>query len=285
MARRVRYFFSGEAPSDGRVLSVAPEKASVSHLLNLLSSFVDTTLFVPHVFCGEEDAFVPLDSFANDSLPIGIHPNGSLDVRLHPASRPVPGSAGLLCDSASASDLGGGFFGVGIVRGSSARNHGTVWRTALQLGAAFTFTVGTPYSRKVEGSADLYKTSRQIPCISYADEDALAAAGVVGADWVAVEYGGEPLSKFVHPRRAMYLLGAERGGLAPELVARCRYHVTVDVVPGRPASMNVAAAAAVVLWDRTVKERQGHDAEPTILPGDTPKETVSAVSDGTSVVL
>lgn len=257
MSRRVRYYFFGEEPSNGRLLSPCPQPLTVSSLVSSLSSVVDSSAFIPHIFSPLDDAFISLDTVREDTLPKSISPTGSLDVRLHPVLSPPPASAILSCDSSSAAHLSGGFFGVGIVRGTSATNHGTVWRTALQLGASFTFTVGAPYSRKVEGGADLYKTPRQIPCIAYADEDAMAASSVVGADWVAVEYGGEPLSGFVHPRRAMYLLGAEREGLSPELVARCRYHVAIDVAPGRPASMNVAAASAVVLWDRNVKERKG----------------------------
>eukprot|EP01047_Picozoa_sp_COSAG01_P129466 COSAG01_NODE_58919_length_303_cov_0.759804_1_plen_52_part_10 len=37
---------------------------------------------------------------------------------------------------------GDGFFGIGIVHGKSRANQGTLWRSAYQLGAAFTFTVG-----------------------------------------------------------------------------------------------------------------------------------------------
>ena len=35
-----------------------------------------------------------------------------------------------------------GYFGIGIVRGKTAGNAGVLWRSAAQLGAAFTFTRG-----------------------------------------------------------------------------------------------------------------------------------------------
>ena len=34
-----------------------------------------------------------------------------------------------------------GYFGIGILGGKNEANQGTLWRSAWQLGAAFTFTV------------------------------------------------------------------------------------------------------------------------------------------------
>lgn len=248
----VRYYFAGEPASNGRILhlpyppSSAPTAAA---LLDLLSATVDLTHFTPHVHSSLHDAWAPLT--LDHLLPAAAR---RLDVRLHATATRSPPAADpplVTCDSSAL--LSASFFGVGIVRGVSAANHGSVWRTALQLGAAFTFTVGAPYSRRVEGGADVYKAARSIPCVAYADETALDAARVVGAEYVAVEYGGESLAGFAHPRRAVYLLGGEKEGLDAGIVQRCKHHVSIGVAEGRPASLNVAAAAAIVLWDRKVK--------------------------------
>ena len=48
--------------------------------------------------------------------------------------------------------------------------------------------------------------------------EAFASSAPHGAQWVAVEMGGMPLESFVHPPRAVYLLGSEDHGLSPTLV-------------------------------------------------------------------
>ena len=40
-----------------------------------------------------------------------------------------------------------GFFGIGIVAGKTAGNTGTLWRSAYQLGASFTFTIGARHAK------------------------------------------------------------------------------------------------------------------------------------------
>ena len=44
-----------------------------------------------------------------------------------------------------------GYFGVGIVGGKNEANQGTLWRSAYQLGAAFTYTVGARFDEIQRG--------------------------------------------------------------------------------------------------------------------------------------
>jgi tRNA(Leu) C34 or U34 (ribose-2'-O)-methylase TrmL len=245
-----RFYYRGEEPSSGRLLRV-PDGTSVCEALGVA---VDLMRFDPHVFSSCEDAFVPL-------LPDGAldggdeRGRGRRDICLFPSvgdkgyrkDTAVPETA---LDCVSEGTVSSSFYGIGIVRSKSAANHGTIWRTALQLNAAYTFTIGQSYSAKVEACADLYKTHRCIPCIAYRDEVAFAAGSPVGAAWVAVEYGGVDLTDFVHPKRAVYLLGAEVEGLPSSLVRMCTHHVSISMPAGRPPSMNVAAAASIVMYDR-----------------------------------
>jgi len=92
-----------------------------------------------------------------------------------------------------------------------------------------------------------------MPCFGYESVSAFAASAPVDAQWVAIEYGGQPLAHFRHPKRAVYILGSEDAGLPPALVARAHHHVSIPTAPGRPASLNVAAAGAIVMWDRLLK--------------------------------
>ncbi len=67
---------------------------------------------------------------------------------------------------------------------------------------------------------------------------------------IGVEYGmGESLATFQHPRHAVYVLGPEDGGIPAGIRTRCWRFVHI---PTRHC-LNVAAAAATVMWDRTLK--------------------------------
>lgn len=158
----------------------------------------------------------------------------------------------LICDSSSTT-LTGSWFGIGIIRGKTASNHGTLWRSALQFGASLTFTIGKRYEKKTEGSADVFKTHRQIPCIGYEDVGSFMSNAPIDAQIVVVEYGGVDLCDFVHPKRALYVLGSEDCGVPPALVARAPCHVSIPTAEDRPASLNVAAAGAIILYDRHSK--------------------------------
>ncbi|KAL3897629.1 MAG: hypothetical protein SGPRY_013014, partial [Prymnesium sp.] len=141
-----------------------------------------------------------------------------------------------------------GYFAVGIVRGKKAENHGTVWRSAYQMGAAFTFTIGARFSRQ---AADTTESWKEVPAFHFADFDGFALSAPFGAQMVAVEMGGTPLHEFVHPTRAVYLLGAEDGGLSSAVCRAAHHRITIPSV--RTASFNVAVAASIVMYDRLCK--------------------------------
>jgi tRNA C32,U32 (ribose-2'-O)-methylase TrmJ len=60
-----------------------------------------------------------------------------------------------------------------------------------------------------------------------------------------VAHGGEPLGEMTAP--VTVCLGAERGGLTPEVLDACERRVTIPLRPAAAESLNVAAAAAIVL--------------------------------------
>jgi len=57
----------------------------------------------------------------------------------------------------------------------------------------------------------------------------------------------KPLSKFTHPERACYLLGAEDHGLPANVLEACHHLVQID---GLRMCLNVAVAGSMVLYDR-----------------------------------
>jgi tRNA G18 (ribose-2'-O)-methylase SpoU len=138
-----------------------------------------------------------------------------------------------------------GFFEIGIYRGKTPANVGTLWRSAYQLGASGIFTVGRRYPQQ---ASDTVKAHRHIPLREFLDLEALLAAQPYGCPIVAVEMGGRSLQSFVHPERAIYLLGAEDNGIPASALARCQHVVSLPSV--RTQSYNVSVAGSLVMYDR-----------------------------------
>lgn len=141
-----------------------------------------------------------------------------------------------------------GFFEIGIFHGKAEVNLGTLWRSAYQLGAAGIFTIGRRYKMQ---SSDTYKSWRHIPLRQYNTIDELVEALPNACPLIGIEMGGHSLSKFTHPERACYLLGAEDHGLPDSIIQRC--HRLVSLEAARTASFNVAVAGSIVMYDRLVK--------------------------------
>lgn len=141
-----------------------------------------------------------------------------------------------------------GFFEIGIYRGKTPANVGTLWRSAYQMGAAGIFTVGKRYPKQATDTVHAY---RHIPCREFEDFESLLYGLPYDCPLVAVEMGGRPLQSFKHPERAVYLLGAEDHGIPQELLKRCHHVVSLPAV--RTASYNVAVAGSLVMYDRLVK--------------------------------
>jgi|SRR5215471_21570765 len=142
---------------------------------------------------------------------------------------------------------GRGFFTVGIHQPKRSDNVGSLWRSASLYGAALVFTVGARYTRQ---GSDTPNTPAHVPLIHFADVEDLVAHLPHGCPLVGVELDEQarPLSNYVHPARAAYLLGAEDHGLPPAVLKRC--HELVQIECPASWSMNVACAGTVILWDR-----------------------------------
>lgn len=267
-------------PTDGTHLYSDPPalpEVPLTAVQAALNDEFNPSSYIPHVFDRAAECFVPLSSLATRTYTAypAASPNRlpRIDVKLVSAftstsvcaaapSSPRDLAHRLTCNSSDA-PLTGSWFGIGILRGKTAANHGTLWRSALQFGASMTFTIGARYVRRVEGGADVYKTLRQIPCLPYPDVAAFMAGSPVDAVVVVVEYGGVDLAHFVHPKRALYVLGSEDCGVPPALVARAQCHVAVPTADDRPSSLNVAATGAIVMYDRFVKLQRARQDEAT----------------------
>lgn len=141
-----------------------------------------------------------------------------------------------------------GYFGIGVYQVKRSQNVGMLWRSAYQLGAAFLFTTGTRYKPT---SDDVFKSWQHVPLFRYDTFEQMTDTAAYNCMIVGIEMGGETLPDFVHPTRAVYLLGAEDGGLPNEIAARCHRVISIPAI--RRASYNVAVAGTLVMYDRMVK--------------------------------
>ncbi len=140
------------------------------------------------------------------------------------------------------------FFAIGIYKPKTEHNIGSLWRTAYILGAQYIFLIDKRYERQ---ATDVLCTWSRIPLFQFKTFEEFYNAIPYNSRLVGVELDdkAEILEKFEHPRRGIYLLGAEDGGL-PNVV-RDKCHQLVKL-PGS-YSMNVAVTGSIVLYDRLAK--------------------------------
>ncbi len=141
-----------------------------------------------------------------------------------------------------------GYFGIGIQNGKTPENLGVLWRSAQNLGASFIFTIGNRYHKQ---ACDTHKAVGAMPYFHYKTFEDFYKNLPKSALLIGVELTNEAksLENFKHPRRAVYLLGAEDHGLTNQAVEQC--HQLVKFKSAK--SLNVSVAGSIVMYDRNLK--------------------------------
>ena len=236
---RLRYLYRGEHKRDGRVATIACENGTIKTKAVLAAlrrdRSVDLDRFGVALYDVKEEAWRTLTELDDE-----VAVEGEARAELYDTLESEPDDA---ADEA-------GYFGIGIVRGKTAGNAGVLWRSAAQLGAAFTFTVGARFEKE-DDKTDAIAAWRRVPQFAYDDVAQLVTATPRGAALVGIEMGGQALETFAHPERCVYVLGAEDEGLPKSVRRACRHVVALPAI--RSASYNVAVAGALVLYDRFMK--------------------------------
>ena len=138
-----------------------------------------------------------------------------------------------------------GFFEIGIYQSKTPANIGTLWRSAYQLGATGIFVIGKRYQKQ---ASDVLSAIKHIPLRQYETVEHFLENRPHDTQLIAVEMGGKPLSGFVHPERATYLLGAEDHGLPKAVLSKCQHIISLESI--RTNSYNVAVAGSLVMYHR-----------------------------------
>lgn len=137
------------------------------------------------------------------------------------------------------------FFGIGIQNGKTPENLGVLWRSAQNLGASYIFTIGNRYAKQ---ACDTHNAVKSMPYFHYDTFEDFFKNLPKGARLVGVELDdrAEDLETFEHPRRCVYLLGAEDNGLSKQAIEKCHFLVKFK----SKKSLNVSVAGSIVLYDR-----------------------------------
>ena len=161
-----------------------------------------------------------------------------------------------------------GYFGIGAEGISKSANMGALLRTAHAFGAAFCFSVGAGWDARAGRSADTADTPAHVPFWRFPSVEAIQLPRECALVGIELLDEAVDLPSFRHPLNAAYVLGPERSGLSPEMLARCRHVVRI---PTRFA-LNLSVAGALVLYDRLLQH--GRFAERPVAAGgpDTPLE-------------
>jgi RNA methyltransferase, TrmH family len=132
--------------------------------------------------------------------------------------------------------------GVALWRVADPGNVGAVMRTADAFGASVGLSAGCadPTSpRALRASAGAIF---RVPLGGFEDAPERRVA--------LVAHGGRPIAEVSLEEPLSFVLGAEREGLPDDVVARCDEVATIPL-PGDVESLNVAAAAAIALYEHS----------------------------------
>jgi tRNA G18 (ribose-2'-O)-methylase SpoU len=141
------------------------------------------------------------------------------------------------------------FFGIGILNGKTPENLGVLWRSAQNLGASFIFTIGNRYAKQ---ACDTHNAVKSMPYFHYENFEAFYKNLPKGARLVGVELTerAQSLETFNHPRRCVYLLGAEDHGLSNAALEKSHFLVKFK----SQLSLNVSVAGSIVMYDRGINK-------------------------------
>jgi tRNA(Leu) C34 or U34 (ribose-2'-O)-methylase TrmL len=143
-----------------------------------------------------------------------------------------------------------GYFGIGVINPKTETNIGTLWRSAYQFGASFIFVIGVRYKKH---PGDTIKAYTKIPLFQYDCYASFLNSRIYDCEIICVEIcdQSQNIRRFKHPRSAIYLLGAEDGGI-PGRYLNDKKIIQIPTV--NTVSFNVAVAGSIVMYDRFIKE-------------------------------
>lgn len=142
---------------------------------------------------------------------------------------------------------------IGLVNPKSAANVAVILRAAGCYGVSSVFYTGERFRHARQFNQDTKGIRHKIPTVGVED---LVAMTPAGATRVAIELAENaiPLPAFSHPSNAFYIFGPEDSSIPRDIINACEHTVYIPTF----TSMNLAATANVVLYDRLAKSEYPH---------------------------
>ncbi len=140
-----------------------------------------------------------------------------------------------------------GHFGIGVYNPKFEANVGGIWRSAGCFGADWLFTIGKRVRKQATDTRLQYKHT---PFFNFDTFEDFKKHLPLDTKLIAVELAAKSkvLTTYIHPERAIYLLGAEDTGLPKHILDQCDHIIEIPA-----PSLNVASAASIILYDRISK--------------------------------
>lgn len=130
-----------------------------------------------------------------------------------------------------------------VVRLASCYGFKQVWWTGNRVGFDLDKRKRLPREERMKGYRDVEMISYDRPLDQFGDDVVPVA--------VEVRDNSERLQDFVHPVNAVYVFGPEDGSIPAPILTKCHRFV---VIPTRNRyCLNLATAAATIMWDRMTK--------------------------------
>ena len=127
-------------------------------------------------------------------------------------------------------------------------NIGTLVRSAKMFNADFVFTIGERYVSQ----RSAVHLDEKIPIFYFRDFSTFREAMPPVEHYTVIELAerSKSLQEYTHPKKGIYILGAEDHGVSKEILNsdRCAF---VEIEGN--SSLNVAVAGSIVLYDRQCK--------------------------------
>lgn len=141
-----------------------------------------------------------------------------------------------------------GYFAIGVEGISKPMNLGAVLRTAHAFHASFCFTIGACFNVRDVLASDTSVAFDSMPVHIYPDVASFQRP--LGSRIIGIEITDDAidLPSFTHPPAAIYVLGAEKDSLTPEMQACCDFIIKI---PTR-FCVNLSVAGAIVMYDRMI---------------------------------
>ncbi len=147
--------------------------------------------------------------------------------------------------------MNNGRFGICFYQAKTDTNIGTAFRSAYLYGAWGLATIGRRYRTQ---SSDTVKALKHIQYNHFKSFDQFAhyyrrlAFSIVALE---LDEKSIKLPDFSHPKDTIYVLGNEVYGIHPVNLRKC--DSIIQIPTKEPISMNVSAAASIVMYDRITK--------------------------------